>query len=106
MPMTTDLPAVERPQFFDGERLTAGDLLDAQTYERELRWLHNRCLHSWGVAVGLAVHGRRAATRSVTVGAGLRARLPRPRPDRRRPGGDPGATGGGGRPRAGRRATC
>src|SRR4051794_32022078 len=58
-----------RVRFFDGQRLTAGDLLDAQRYERDLRWLHNRCLHPWGVAVGLTVAGVREA-RSVTVGGG------------------------------------
>lgn len=69
MPIKTHLPAVERPQFFDGERLTAGDLLDAQSYERDLRWLHNRCLHPWGVAVGLPVTGARG-DKAATVGAG------------------------------------
>jgi hypothetical protein len=67
--MTIDLPPLERPRFFDGERLTASDLLAAQVYERELRWLHNRSLHSWGIAVGLAAAGARG-DRSVAVGAG------------------------------------
>jgi hypothetical protein len=61
--------AFERPRFFDGERLTAQDLLAAQCYERELRWLHNRTLHPWGVGRGLTVSGARGE-RSVTVGAG------------------------------------
>lgn len=69
MPIAPDLPLVERPRFFDGERLTADDLLDTQTYERELRWLHNRCLHRWGVALGLAVTGARG-DRTVAIGAG------------------------------------
>jgi hypothetical protein len=60
---------LERTTFFDGERLEAADLLDAQTYERELRWLHNRSLHAWGVARGLVVSGVRDE-RTVTVGAG------------------------------------
>lgn len=64
----TDL-GFERPRFFDGQRLTARDLLAAQSYERELRWLHNRTLHPWGVGRGLTVSGARGE-RSVTVGAG------------------------------------
>ena len=64
----TDL-GFERPRFFDGERLTAQDLLAAQGYERELRWLHNRTLHPWGVGRGLTVSGTRGEG-SVTVGAG------------------------------------
>jgi hypothetical protein len=59
----------ERPRFFDGERLTAADLFAAQSYERELRWLHNRTLHPWGVARGLSVSGARG-DRTLTVGAG------------------------------------
>jgi hypothetical protein len=59
----------ERSRFFDGERLAAEDLLAAQSYERDLRWLHNRTLHPWGVGRGLSVSGERG-DRSVTVGAG------------------------------------
>jgi hypothetical protein len=59
----------ERPRFFDGQRLTADDLLAAQAYERELRWLHNRTLHPWGIARGLTVSAARG-DRTVTVGAG------------------------------------
>lgn len=69
MPMPVDVPQLERPRFFDGERLTAADLLAVQTYERRLRWLHNSCLHAWGVALGLAVGGT-AGDQTVTVGAG------------------------------------
>jgi hypothetical protein len=60
---------LDRTTFFDGERLEAADLLDAQASERELRWLHNRGLHPWGVARGLVVVGVRDE-RSVAVGAG------------------------------------
>jgi hypothetical protein len=69
MPTTFSLPTVERPRFFDGERLTAADLLDAQAYERELRWTHNRYLHPWGIAIGLTVSGARG-DKTVTVGSG------------------------------------
>jgi hypothetical protein len=63
------IPTLERPAFFDGQRLTADDLADALAYERELRWLHNRSLHGWGIATGYPVTGARGA-RSAIVGPG------------------------------------
>jgi hypothetical protein len=69
MPMIP-IPTLERPVFFDGQRLTADDLAGALAYERELRWLHNRSLHGWGIVFGLAVVGARGAT-SVTVSPGF-----------------------------------
>ena len=65
----TALPEIERPAFFDGQRLTAADLAQAQAYARDLRWLHNRSLHGWGIVAGLAADGDRGA-KSVTVHAG------------------------------------
>lgn len=59
MANNASIPALERPSFFDGQRLTAGDLDDVQTFLRELRWLHNRALHNWGIAFGYAVSGDR-----------------------------------------------
>ena len=47
-----EIPILERPAFFSGQRLTAADLDTVQTFHRELRWLHNRSLHSWGIAFG------------------------------------------------------
>jgi hypothetical protein len=64
------LPALERPAFFAGQRLTADDLAAAQAYSRELRWLHNRSLHGWGIVVGLAVSGARGE-REVEVSPGF-----------------------------------
>lgn len=57
-----DIPELERSTFFNGQRLTAGDLTDLHRTHRELRWLHNRALHGWGIAVGLAVTGERGDT--------------------------------------------
>lgn len=62
-------PLLQRPAFFDGQRLTASDLEAAQRYHRELRWLHNRSLHNWGIAFGYAVSGKRG-DRTVTVQPG------------------------------------
>ena len=54
-----DIPVLERLAFFDGQRLTAADLTAVQVFHRELRWLHNRSLHNWGIAFGFAVSGGR-----------------------------------------------
>lgn len=51
------MPSLSRVSFFDGQRLTAADLADVQARDRQLRWLHNRSLHAWGVAHGLGVTG-------------------------------------------------
>ena len=59
MANNASIPPLERPSFFDGQRLTADDLDDVQTFLRELRWLHNRALHNWGIAFGYAVTGDR-----------------------------------------------
>ena len=65
------IPA-ERPAFFDGQGLTAGDLAQAQRYHREMRWRHNRALHGWGVAEGLEVTGAKGAIHvSVSPGYAL-----------------------------------
>ena len=64
------IPHVERPVYFDGKRLTADDLTDASDYSRALRELHNRALHGWGVALGLAATGVRGA-RTVRVDPGF-----------------------------------
>ncbi len=64
-----DIPILKRPAFFDGQRLEANDLAGAQAFHRELRWLHNRSLHNWGIAFGYAVSGKRKA-RSVHLEPG------------------------------------
>lgn len=64
------IPKLERATFFDGQRLTAGDLAAVQRYHRELRWLHNRSLHGWGIAFGYVVTGARG-DRQVTLAPGL-----------------------------------
>jgi hypothetical protein len=66
----SQIPMLERPAFFDGQRLTAADLGAAADYSSLLRRLHNRALHGWGVVLGLAVTGVRGA-RSVQVSPGL-----------------------------------
>lgn len=74
MTLPTALPTLERPAFFPGERLTADDLAAAQHFHRDLRWLHTRALHDWGVALGMAVSGGRGdKVVHVTPGLGIDA---------------------------------
>lgn len=65
----TDIPNLRRPDFFDGQSLTAADLTAVQTYHQELLWLHQRSLHDSGVASGFTVTGAKG-DRAVTVGPG------------------------------------
>lgn len=67
---TSAFPDVERPLYFDGQRLTAADLTAGSDYARTMRRLHNRALHGWGVALGLGASGARG-DKSVHVGPGL-----------------------------------
>jgi hypothetical protein len=64
-----NIPTLERPAFFNGQRLTAADLADVQMYHRELRWQHNRTMHNWGIVLGCAVAGARGE-RAVQVQPG------------------------------------
>ncbi|MFE3200652.1 hypothetical protein [Embleya sp. NPDC059237] len=63
------LPPTHRPRFFARQVLAAAELNDVVAVERSRRWLHNRVLHGWGVALGLEVTGARGGKR-VAVGAG------------------------------------
>ena len=58
-----DIPELDRVVFFDHQRLTARDLNEAATVQRELRWLHNRSLHGWGIGLGFGVSGAKATGR-------------------------------------------
>lgn len=60
---------VERFQFFNGQRLFAYDLQGLETFNREMRWLHNQSLHQPGVGNGYATSGKKGA-RDVSVEAG------------------------------------
>jgi hypothetical protein len=63
------IPDLERPSFFDGQQPDASDLAATFDYLRELRWLHNRTLHDWGVATGLAVRGAKG-DKQITIAPG------------------------------------
>jgi hypothetical protein len=67
-----DIPELERITFFPGQRLQAEDLTDTQRIDRELRWLHNRSLHTWGIGEGFGVTGEPgASTVSIDPGYGI-----------------------------------
>lgn len=53
------IPEIERIVFFDGQLLQRRDLAELQRAHRELRWLHNRSLHAWGIGSGFLVTGAR-----------------------------------------------
>lgn len=45
----------QRLYYFDGEFLTSSDFIAEQNYDIQKLKLHNQCLHTWGIASGLAV---------------------------------------------------
>jgi hypothetical protein len=63
------LDGTTRVVYFDGQRLEADDLNGAADQMRQLRWLHNRSLHGWGLALGFEATGN-AGDRQVTVQPG------------------------------------
>ena len=64
-----DLPTIEHFEFFNGQRLQANDLQALDEANRQLRWVHNRSLHTWGIAVGLNVTAE-VGDREVKIGPG------------------------------------
>ena len=50
---------LERLQFFNGQRRFAEDLETLDSFNREMRWLHNLSLHPSGVGTGYAVTGNK-----------------------------------------------
>lgn len=69
MEIQTKLPDLQQVTFFPGQRLTASELNEGYRVLREMRWLHNRSLHDWGIGLGLGVQGR-PGDAQVTVAPG------------------------------------
>jgi hypothetical protein len=69
MSFLDDTRSIERQRFFNGQRLFASDLQGIETFNREMRWLHNQSLHQPGIGNGFAVGGKKD-DREVSVGAG------------------------------------
>ena len=61
-----DTPFLERLQFFNGQRLFASDLQNLESFNREMRWLHNESLHQHGIGNGFEVIGKQG-DREVTI---------------------------------------
>lgn len=59
---------VKRLNYFTSQFLVEDDFKLEQTYHRDMRWLHNRSLHSWGIAEGLQV--TKTGDRQVSVAPG------------------------------------
>jgi len=53
------IPAIERIEFFNGQRLFAEDLQTLDGFNRQMRWLHNRSLHTFGIGSGFIVRAER-----------------------------------------------
>jgi len=70
MSTNSNIPNLERITFFDGQRLTAEDLTAVQSTNQQLRWLHNRSLHGWGIAAGFSVTGNQGDS-AVQIGSGF-----------------------------------
>ncbi len=60
---------IKRMNYFDQQFLVVGDFIAEQTYHREMRLLHNRSLHTYGVAKGLDV--TLSGAREVMISAGV-----------------------------------
>ena len=60
---------IKRMNYFDQQFLVVGDFMAEQTYHREMRLLHNRSLHTYGVAKGLDV--TLSGAREVLISAGV-----------------------------------
>ena len=60
---------IKRNNYFTSQFLVEADFKNEQDYHRQMRHLHNRALHVWGIADGLQV--TRAGQWGVSVTAGL-----------------------------------
>ena len=60
---------IQRMQFHHGQFLVEEDFNDEQAYHRQMRWRHNRSLHTPGVVEGLEV--TRTADKQITVSPGM-----------------------------------
>lgn len=61
---------IKRVHYFDHQFLRESDFTAEQDYHKEMRRIHNRVLHTWGIAEGLALSFAAGASR-VTVGQGI-----------------------------------
>ncbi|KYC43645.1 hypothetical protein WA1_00275 [Scytonema hofmannii PCC 7110] len=62
------MPEIKRLNYFTSQFLVEQDFQDEQAYHRQMRYRHNRLLHTWGVIEGLEV--TRSGDRQVSVSPG------------------------------------
>ena len=60
---------IKRLNYFTSQFLVEEDFQDEQAYHREMRYQHNRSLHSWGVVTGLVVS--KTGDKQVSVSSGM-----------------------------------
>lgn len=61
---------IKRLNYYNSQFLKEDDFKDEQLYHNQMRYLHNRALHTWGVVEGLEVKPV-PGTSKVTVAAGI-----------------------------------
>ncbi len=61
---------IKRLNYYNSQFLKQEDFNDEQLYLRQMRYLHNRALHTWGIVEGLVVNSV-AGTSKVTVAPGI-----------------------------------
>ena len=65
--ITEQFAGVKRPQFYNGQLLTAADFKQEQEYHLQQHRLHNRMLHGAGVVSGLGVTAADTSSQPVIV---------------------------------------
>jgi hypothetical protein len=66
---SSQIPQIERLDFFNGQRLFAEDLQTLDGFNRRMRWLHNSSLHDFGIGSGFVVRAERG-DREVAIAPG------------------------------------
>lgn len=66
----TSVPYIERLDFFNGQRLFAEDLQTLDGFNRQMRWLHNRSLHAFGIGSGFFIVRGERGDREMTIAPG------------------------------------
>ena len=67
----SEISQIKRLNYFNHQFLDERDFQDEQAYHRELRHLHNRLLHSWGIAAGLDVERKNEKEIAISPGAAI-----------------------------------
>ena len=63
------MPEIKRLNYFRTQFLEEGDFIDEQKYHRDMRHLHNKELHDWGIVSGLEV--KQTDNQKVSVSPGV-----------------------------------